>query len=76
METETVNRRRTDNTMDKKNKDKKTNHRLQNTTQKSKDRATQTPLKTDGELRCSGRVALLFPLVTPVLLLLNETNIV
>ena len=43
--------------MDKKNKDKKTNRDLQNTTQKSKDRATQTPLKTDGELMCSWSVS-------------------
>jgi len=27
---------------------------MQNTTEKTKDRATQTPLKTGGELRCSG----------------------
>ena len=30
---------------------------LQNTTQKTKDRATRTQLKTGGELRCSGRVS-------------------
>jgi len=29
---------------------------MQNTTEKTKDRATRTPLKTGGELRCSGRV--------------------
>ena len=29
---------------------------LQNTTQKTKDRATRTQLKTGGERRCSGRV--------------------
>jgi hypothetical protein len=34
-----------------------TNNDLQNTTQKAKDRATRTPLKTEGELRCSGRVS-------------------
>jgi hypothetical protein len=32
------------------------NNDLQNTTQKNKDRETQTPLKTGGELKCSGRV--------------------
>ena len=37
-------------------KRKRTNNELQNTTQKSKDRATQTPLKTRGELMCFGRV--------------------
>jgi hypothetical protein len=30
---------------------------LQNITQKTKDRATRTPLKTGGELRCSGSVS-------------------
>ena len=29
---------------------------LQNTTEKTKDRATRTPLKTGGDLMCSGRV--------------------
>jgi hypothetical protein len=28
-----------------------------NTTQKTKDRAKRTPLKTGGELRCSGRIS-------------------
>jgi hypothetical protein len=28
----------------------------QSTTQKTKDRVTRTPIKTGGELRCSGRV--------------------
>ena len=32
------------------------NNGLQNITQKIKDRATQTPLKTGVELRCTGRV--------------------
>jgi hypothetical protein len=39
-----------------KKKDKGTNNDLQNTTQKTKGRATHTSLKTGGELRCSGRV--------------------
>jgi hypothetical protein len=30
---------------------KKTNNELQNTTQKTKDQATQSPLKTGGELK-------------------------
>ena len=34
---------------------KRTNNDLQNTTQKTKDQATRTPLKAWGELRCSGR---------------------
>jgi len=33
------------------------NNDLQNTTQKTKDRATRTTLKSGGELRCSGRVS-------------------
>jgi len=33
-----------------------TNNDLQNITHKTKDRVTRTPLKTGGELRCSGRV--------------------
>jgi hypothetical protein len=46
--------RRTNNTTAKR---KRTNNDLQNTTQKNKDRAKQTPLKTSGELRCPGRVS-------------------
>ena len=45
-ESESVNRRMTGNTMTKR---KRTNTDLQNTTQKTKDRAT------GGELRCSGK---------------------
>jgi len=37
-------------------KGKRTNNDLQNTTEKTKDRATLIPIKPDGELRCSGRV--------------------
>jgi hypothetical protein len=36
---------------------KKDNNDLQNITQKAKYRATRTPLKIGGELRCSGRVS-------------------
>ena len=35
-------------------KRKRTNNNKQNITQKTKDRATQTPLKTGGKLRCIG----------------------
>jgi len=35
--------------------EKRRNNDLQNNTQKTKDRVTRTPLKTGGELRCSGR---------------------
>ena len=34
-------------------KEKRENNDVQNTTQKIKHLATQTPLKTEGELRCS-----------------------
>ena len=45
---------RTDNIMAKW---KRTNNDLSNTTQKTKDRATRTPLKTGGELMCFGKVS-------------------
>ena len=47
---------------------KKENSDLQNTTQKTKDRATRTSLKTGSELRCSGRVGVPVPLVANVVL--------
>jgi hypothetical protein len=37
-------------------KGQRTNKDLQNTTQKTNDRATRTPLKNGGELRCPGRI--------------------
>jgi 4-diphosphocytidyl-2C-methyl-D-erythritol kinase len=40
-----------------KKKDKSTNNDLQNITHKTKDRVTRTLLKTEGELRSSGRVS-------------------
>jgi hypothetical protein len=40
---------------DQKKKGKRTNNDLQNITEKIKDQATRTPLKTAGELGCSGR---------------------
>jgi hypothetical protein len=39
-----------------KRKGQKENNDLQNPTQKTKDRTTQSPLKSGGELRCFGRV--------------------
>jgi hypothetical protein len=39
-----------------KKKDKQTNNYPQNTTQKTKDRATRTPLKTGGDILCSRRI--------------------
>jgi len=49
------------------------------TLQKSKDWATQTPQKTEGELGCSGRVSsssYSWTLVTPVVLLINDMYII
>ena len=54
--TEVINRRRTGNTMTKRKKDKRTNNNIQNTTQKTTDWSTRTPLNTKGELMCSLRV--------------------
>ena len=49
--------------------EKRTNNDLQNTTQKTKDRATQSPLNTGGELMlCKGQ-PVTAPLVAPVILL-------
>jgi len=50
-----VNRRITDNTMAKKRS--KDIHRSTKHTHKTNDRVTRTPLKTVGELRCSGSVS-------------------
>jgi hypothetical protein len=46
-------RRQTDNTM---TSIKRTNNDKQNITQKTKDRATRTPLKIGGKLRCTRRL--------------------
>ena len=53
---ESVYRRRTDNTMAKR-KCTKYKKRCTKPTYKTKDRVTRTPLKTGGELRFSGRVS-------------------
>ena len=45
--------------MAKRKRTKGTNNDLQNITHKTKDRVTQTPLKTGGELRCSGRYSVI-----------------
>ena len=42
---------------DQNKKDKWANKDLLNTTQKTKDQETRTPLKPGGELQCSGRVS-------------------
>ena len=53
---ESVYRRRTDNTMAKRKKYKRTNNDLHKRTYKTKDLVTRTQQKTEGEPRCSGRV--------------------
>jgi hypothetical protein len=50
-------KRRTYNTMTKRERTKGTNNDLQNITHENKDRVTRTPLKPGGELRCSVRVS-------------------
>ena len=64
---ESVNRR-TDNVMARKKKEKRINNNLQNITQKTKDRAKQTPPKTCGDLGFSRRQAVPAPRVAPVVL--------
>ena len=43
-------------------------------TYKTKDGVTRTPLKTEGELRCSERVGVPAPLVAPVVLIYLQTR--
>jgi len=50
-----------------KEKDKRTNNDIQNTTQKTK--LTRTPLTAEVELRCLEKLAVTAPLVPPVVLL-------
>ena len=52
-----MTKRRTDNTMTKRKKTKKTNNDLQNTTQKTIDRETGTPLNSGDELGCRRKVS-------------------
>ena len=59
---------RTDNVMARKKKGERINNNLQNITQKTKDRAKQTPPKTCGDLRFSRRQAVPAPRVAPVVL--------
>jgi hypothetical protein len=54
---ESVYRRRTDNTTAKRKKVQKDKQRSTKHTYKAKAGVTQTPLKTGGKLRCSGRVS-------------------
>jgi hypothetical protein len=42
-------------------RDTKTNNDLQNTTQKTKDQATLTPIEIEVKLMCSGRVTVPVP---------------
>ena len=58
------------------NKGERTNKDLQNITQKSKDRATQTSLKTGVNSGILEGLAVPAPHMTPVVLLLSNTNII
>ena len=56
-------------------KNKRTNNNRQKTTQKTKNRTAQTTLKTGMNSGAPEVLAVLAPLVTPVVLLLSYTNI-
>ena len=62
--------------MTKRKKDKRTNNDKQNTTQKTKGRETQNPLKTVVNSCVPEGLVVPAPLVKPVVLLLNDTNII
>ena len=70
-----MNRRKRDSTTTKRT-DRATNNDHQNTTQKFKDRATQTPQKTEGELGCPAMVSSTGSTFDTRLLLLEGTNII
>jgi hypothetical protein len=55
---------------------KGTNNDLQNIAQKTKDRATQTPQKSGVNSCALKGLAVPAPHVTPVVFLLNDTNII
>ena len=57
-------------------KRKRTNNDIQNITQKTKDRATQTPLKTEDELRYYWIITIAVLLVAPVMLWLRNICVV
>ena len=50
-------------------KEQKDKQRSTKHTHRYKDRVTRTPLKTGGELKCSGRVGIPAPLVAPNVLI-------
>jgi hypothetical protein len=56
--------------------DKGTNNDQQNTTQKTKDWETPTPLNTGDELMCSERVAVSSPLMPPVVILFLQNPVI
>ena len=69
-------RKSKDNTMANRKKDRRRNNGLQNPTQKTKDRATLAPLNIEGAFRCPEGLAAAAPLVIPIMLRLNYTNII
>ena len=50
---DSVNRKRRDNTIAQKKKTKRTNNDLQDITHKTKDRIARTPFKAGSDLKCS-----------------------
>jgi hypothetical protein len=57
-------------------KGKGTNNDLQNTTQKTKDQVIRTLIKVGVNSSSPEGLAIPAPLVTPVVLLLNDTNVI
>jgi len=57
-------------------KGKRTNNDLRNITQKTKDRAIRTPIKPGVNSGAAEGLAVPVPHVTPVVLLLNDMNII
>jgi hypothetical protein len=57
-------------------KRKRTYNDIQNTTYKTKDRATRTPLKLEVNSCAPESIAVSAPLVTLIVLLFNDTNVI
>jgi hypothetical protein len=57
-------------------KDKRTNNDTQNITQKTNDRTVRIPLKTGVKSNALEELVVSAPHVTPVVLLLNNTNVI
>jgi hypothetical protein len=75
-QSETTNRTKTNNAMAKRQKHKSTNNDLKHITQTTKEQVTRTPLKSKVDSSAPEGLLILAPCVTPVVLLLNNTNII